>query len=203
MGLRRTSVRVILAFTVFLVFSSRPFYEAPASDQGVWGVDQLMLGLGQIKSYKARFVEIKYMHILTAPLESSGILFYVAPDRLEQNTLKPRRKTLVVKGNVLTLQRQGHGDQSFILNDYPQIRTYVEGIRATFRGDLKTLKHLYILRLKGKSVRWQLRLVPKDPKDRAMIVSIRISGSVYRIDSIELREKNGDRTVIRILKAGT
>lgn len=57
---------------------------APAPE---WGIEQLMQGLGQVKSARSKFVERKYLAILNAPLEFSGTLVYTAPDRLEKRTL--------------------------------------------------------------------------------------------------------------------
>ena len=46
-------------------------------------LDQLMHGLAQIRSGHAGFVEKKFIAMLDRPVESSGELFYSAPDRLE------------------------------------------------------------------------------------------------------------------------
>jgi hypothetical protein len=61
-----------------------------AVDAAGWDIKRLMQELGQVKIAKGRFVERRYLAILTAPLESSGTLTYVAPDRLEKHTLAPR-----------------------------------------------------------------------------------------------------------------
>ena len=63
-----------------------------------------MQELGQVKTAKGRFVERKYLAILTAPLESSGTLIYIAPDRLEKHTLAPRAESLVLEHDQLTLE---------------------------------------------------------------------------------------------------
>src|SRR5660398_102116 len=54
-----------------------------------WDIDQLMHDLAQTRSGRASFVEKKSIAMLDKPVESSGELFYWAPDHLEKRTLKP------------------------------------------------------------------------------------------------------------------
>ena len=70
-----------------------------------WGVAQLMQTLAQRGPESARFVEKKYLAILDKPVESSGELRYVPPDRLEKRTLKPKPESLVLAGDQLSVER--------------------------------------------------------------------------------------------------
>ena len=75
-----------------------------------WDIDQLMRGLAQTRASHARFVETKTIAMLDEPVESSGELFYSAPDRLEKRTLRPRRESMLVDGSALLIEhRDGFG----------------------------------------------------------------------------------------------
>ncbi|HEY5929847.1 MAG TPA: outer membrane lipoprotein carrier protein LolA, partial [Burkholderiales bacterium] len=63
------------------------FFAPAMAAEAQWGVAQLMHELGQVKRSQARFSERKYLKVLKQPLQSSGTLTYVAPDRLEKRTL--------------------------------------------------------------------------------------------------------------------
>ena len=52
---------------------------------------------------EGKFVERKYLAMLTAPLDFSGTLVYTAPGRLEKNTLAPKPERLVLDQDKLTL----------------------------------------------------------------------------------------------------
>src|SRR6185295_19200851 len=80
-----------------------------SSAAGGWDLERLMQDLAQVKVAKGRFVERKYLGILTAPLESSGTLTYVAPSRLEKHTLTPRAESLVLDGDQLTMASRAAG----------------------------------------------------------------------------------------------
>jgi len=166
-----------------------------------WGVEQLMQALGAVKSSKARFVERKHMAILSAPLEYSGALIYVAPDRLEKHIHTPRRESLLLERDQLTIESPGRKHRrTVVLQDYPVIWAFVESIRSTLAGDLATLTRFYEVKLEGSERRWRLLLKPRDPQMEEVVSEIRLSGSRNWIDAIEIIEINGDRSVMTITR---
>ncbi len=172
---------------------------APATS--AWSVEQLMQDLGKVKSARARFVERRYMSILEAPLESSGTLLYVAPDRLEKHTLAPRAESMVLEGGRLTLESGQPGRRRSIrLDDYPVVAVFVESIRSTLAGDLALLRRLYQVELEGDERKWRLLLKPIDPRMQEVVSEIRIGGSRDWIGSIEFLEPGGDRSVMSVTR---
>ena len=172
-----------------------------AADAAAWGIEQLMQELARVKSAKARFVERKHLAILTAPLESSGTLTYIAPDRLEKHTLSPRTESLLLERDRLTLESgEPKRRHTIRLEDYPVVGIFVESIRSTLAGDLALLNRLYEVALEGDEHKWRLVLKPSDPKMQEMVREIRIGGSRNWIGSIEFLEPGGDRSVMTITR---
>ncbi len=172
---------------------------APAAS--AWSVEQRMQDLAKVKSAKARFVERRHMSILDAPLESSGTLLYVAPDRLEKHTLAPRAESMVLEGGRLTLESGQPGRRRSIrLDDYPVVAVFVESIRSTLAGDLALLRRLYQVELEGDERKWRLLLKPIDPRMQEVVSEIRIGGSRDWIGSIEFLEPGGDRSVMSVTR---
>lgn len=163
----------------------------------VWNVDTLMQLLAQTKSSRASFVEQKYLSAVEVPLESSGELLYLAPDRLEKRTLKPRPESLVLDKEVLIFERQGR-KRSLALQSYPQVGAFVESIRATLAGDRKALDRNYRVELQGKRERWQLLLYPLDAKAAQLVNQVRLSGQRDHVEVIEILQGNGDRSVMEV-----
>lgn len=172
-----------------------------AADGTGWDIRRLMQELGQVKTAKGRFVERRYLAILTAPLESSGTLTYVAPDRLEKHTLAPRAESLVLEHGQLTLESSEPKRRRTIrLEDYPVIGIFVESVRSTLAGDLDLLNRLYQIALEGDERKWRMVLKPGDPKMQEVVSEIRLSGSRNWIGSIEFLEPGGDRSVMTITR---
>ena len=109
-----------------------------------WDIDQLMRGLAQIRSDHSSFVEEKFIAMLDKPVESSGELFYTAPDHLEKRTIKPKPESMILDHGTLVIERgrQKHGLQ---LQDYPELAAFIDTIRGTLAGDRKALERNYRL----------------------------------------------------------
>lgn len=162
-----------------------------------WDIEQLMTLLAGQREGHATFVETTYLKMLERPLESSGELMFAAPDRLEKRTLLPKREVLSLSGDQLSMERKGR-TRVVRLSDYPQIGLFVDSIRGTLMGDRAALERTYALVLSGDEQRWRLELTPK--ADAAKIVSrIDIGGSGARVDSVEIAQADGDRSVMRIV----
>lgn len=176
---------------------------AEAGDSPGWDIDRLMQELARVKVSKAAFVERKYLAILTRPLESSGTLVYIAPDRLEKHTLAPRSESLVLEREELTIEnRELNQRRTLVLQDYPLVRAYVESIRSTLAGNLPMLTRFYRVALDGGERRWRLTLKPSEPEMQEVVSEIRISGERAWIDAIEILETGGDRSVMSITRDG-
>jgi len=167
-----------------------------------WDIDQLMQGLAQIRSGHASFVEKKSIAMLDKPIESSGELFYSAPDRLEKRTLKPKPETMLLDRGILTIERdrQKHRLQ---LQDYPELAVFIDSIRGTLAGDRKTLERTYQLSLQGDMQNWVLLLVPIDNKMKKVVQRIHISGVNDEVRSIEVIQADGDSSLMTIEKSAT
>jgi len=174
---------------------------AAGAESAGWDLGRLMQELAAVKASKGRFVERRYVGILTTPLESSGTLLYVAPDRLEKRTLSPRVESVLLEGDQLTLESaQPKRRRSIRLEDYPAVGVFVESIRSTLAGDLAALKRLFEIGLEGDERRWRMVLRPTDRNMQELLSEIRVGGSRGTIASIEFLEPNGDRSTMTITR---
>jgi outer membrane lipoprotein-sorting protein len=173
----------------------------PTAGGADWGLEQLMQELAQVKTAQGRFVERKHLEILSAPLELSGTLVYVAPGRLEKHTLIPRQESLVLEREELTIEsKERNQRRKLALRDYPMIWAFVESIRSTLAGDLPTLSRFYQVSLDGGERRWRLTLKPREPRMQDVVSQIQISGERNWINAIEIIETGGDRSVMTITR---
>lgn len=160
-------------------------------------LDRLMATLAQRQHGHVLFVERQYLELLDRPLESSGELLYDAPDRLEKRTLQPRRESMLLEHGTLTIQR-GRRKHVLDLQQYPQLLPFTESIRATLAGDRAALDRLFELAFDGRFDQWTLRLTPRDPMLANAVREILIEGKEAIVRSIEIRQADGDRSVITI-----
>jgi hypothetical protein len=162
-----------------------------------WTVPELMQSLAARGADRARFVEKKFIAILDQPVQSSGDLRYVPPDRLEKRTVSPKPELLVLERGVLTLERDKQ-KHTLRLADYPQIAAIVESLRGMLAGDRTALEKVYRLELHGTRERWTLVMLPSDAKLAELVLRIDVAGNGNSVRSIEIRQADGDRSVMTI-----
>jgi Outer membrane lipoprotein carrier protein LolA-like len=181
------------SFLVALLALTLPVFSRAAD----WDIDQLMQTLAQTRSGHVSFVEKKSIAMLDAPVESSGELFYSAPDHLEKRTLKPKPETMILDQGTLLVER-GRQKHSLQLQDYPELAAFIDSIRGTLAGDRRGLERNYRLSLDGTSQNWTLQLLPANEKMLAVVKRIRIAGMRDEVSRIEIQQADGDSSVMLI-----
>jgi hypothetical protein len=159
--------------------------------------DELLQLLAARRHGHVTFTEMQYLAMLDRPLQSSGELLYEAPDRLEKRTLKPKAQTLILEHGVL-MARRGQRTHVMELRDYPQVVPFVESIRATLAGDRAALERFFRVQFDGTLAHWTLLLVPVDTTLAGAVKDIRIEGERDAIHTVEIRQSDGDRSLLSI-----
>ncbi len=157
-----------------------------------------IMGLLAMRQHgRVEFIEQRFLAVLSRPIESSGELRYDAPDRLEKRTLLPHAETLVLSGGTLTMER-GSSRRVIDLNTYPQIRPFIESLRATLAGDRSALERLFHVDLAGSLARWTLTLVPLESNAKQSVAQVRIDGARDQLLRVEIRQPDGDRSLMTL-----
>ncbi len=185
-------LRALIALGICWTAVIVPLRAAAADD-----LDQVMGMLAMRQHGRVEFIEQQFLSVLSRPIESSGELRYDAPDRLEKRTLKPRAETLVLQGEMLTVER-AHGRRVMDLHAYPQVLPFVESLRATLAGDRKALERLFRLDFTGSVSRWTLTLVPLESKVKQSVSQVRIDGAQDQLLKVEIRQPDGDRSLMTL-----
>jgi hypothetical protein len=183
-------VRLSLAALLLLLLSV-------SGQAGDWDLDRLMERLAQNPGGRVDFTEKTYMSILNLPVESSGELVYIPPDRLEKRTVEPRPEIASLQGSELTLERGGQR-RTLRLDEYPEAAAFVESIRGTLAGDRAALERTYRLRLEGGEDDWTLVLEPRGLRLSAVVRRIEIRGGGAEARRIEILQPDGDRSVMEL-----
>lgn len=170
--------------------------EQSVHDAG-WGIEQLMQSLADIRTGHASFVEKKFIAMLDKPVESSGELFYSAPNRLEKRTLKPKVESMLLDKDTLTVEQRGK-KRALSLQSYPELAAFIDSIRGTLAGDRKALERTYRLSLEGDKQSWNLVLLPAEDKMKKVVAKISIAGSGNTLRSIEIKQADGDSSLMTI-----
>lgn len=165
--------------------------------EDVWSIEQLMQTLAATRSGHASFVEIKSIAMLDKPVESSGELFYTAPDRLEKRTLAPKPESMLLDKDKLIVEQRGK-KRVLALQNYPEVAAFIDSIRGTLAGDRKALERTYTLNVTGNEANWELFLTPIEDKLKKVVAKISIAGSGNALQTIHILQADGDSSSMTI-----
>ncbi|MDI1308693.1 MAG: outer membrane lipoprotein carrier protein LolA [Methylotenera sp.] len=168
-----------------------------AKAEGSWGIDQLMQSLATTRSSHASFIEKKSIAILEKPVESSGELFYSAPDHLEKRTLKPKAESMLLDKDKLIVEQRGK-KHVLALRNYPEIAAFIDSIRGTLAGDRQALERNYHLSMDGNEQSWNLTLIPIEDKMKKVVAKISIAGLGNALQTIDILQADGDSSQMSI-----
>jgi Outer membrane lipoprotein carrier protein LolA-like len=160
-------------------------------------LDQLMKLLAQRRQGEVHYVETDHLAILDQPVRSSGVLVYEAPDHLEKRTLEPRRESLVLQGDELTVER-GRRRYRVQLSAYPKLAPFVDAVRDTLAGNEAALEKVFEVRFTGTLADWTLQLVPLDEDAARAVRQVTITGARDAIHTVEILQVDGDRSVMTL-----
>jgi hypothetical protein len=195
--MRRRALGLLLLSWACAAGSAAQTAAGGAVGLGSGDLDEVMHLLAQRRHGRVEFVEQHFLAVLRRPVESSGELLYDAPDHLEKRTLLPHPENLLLDGGALTVERDGHR-RVLDLHRYPQIQPFVESIRATLAGDRGALERVYRLEFAGSLARWSLTLEPLDRELARVVQQVRIDGSRDQLLRIEIRQPDGDRSLMTL-----
>ena len=181
------------ALALILSFTSAACLAAPPG----FTVAQLMSLLAQRKQGEVKFTETDYLQVLDQPVKSAGVLVYRAPDHLEKRTLQPRKESMILQGDELTVQR-GQRTYRMQVSAHPQAAPYVDAIRDTLAGNEAALEKVFKVGFTGTRDEWKLELVPLDREAARKVRRVEIEGGRDVIHSVEILQADGDRSVMML-----
>jgi len=198
--LRRFALAWWLSSIAALAGASAIAAEAPAPEERsppacALDVATVLRSLAALPGVEARFVEERHIVLLERPLQTSGVIYYAAPDLFARHTEAPSASVLVVEARQVRLIR-GDDQETIPIDVAPIVKPLLRGFLAVLQGDLDALGADYSLALQPDPdcVRWVLTLTPRAAPLQDAVARIVVEGQGALVAATELVERNGDRT---------
>jgi len=175
------------------------FTTAGRAAETPWDLSALAGMLAQETKSSVDFSEERHLAFLTEPVVLEGRLSFEPSGRLERLVLRPKRERMVIEGRLLIIETNAKDPPiRVLLSDHPPLEAFVVALRALLAGDQEALEQVFDTALAGEPADWLLRLTPRAPQLRAAVEVILISGSMDTIESIEVLETGGNRSIITL-----
>lgn len=147
---------------------------------------------------RGQFVQEKHLRALPQPLVSEGDFVLATGKGMLWQLRRPLSQTLrITPAGIARLGTDGAWHASTGANTR-ESRLFL----ALLAGDTAGLSENFTLRLEGSPDDWRLTLTPNAALLRQIFTDIAIQGG-QTISRVELREAQGDKTVLRLLNTRT
>jgi hypothetical protein len=146
------------------------------------------------KAIRGRFVFRRYLADIPKPLVSNGEYVVLQGVGIDWHTLQPFDSESIVTGNGVTQIDEGAAHSADV--DAPAMRAVIRMLSALLSLDVAALASTF--ELFGDAAvdgRWQIGLRPRAQDLATFIRDATIAGAA-QIDTVSLRDANGDRTEI-------
>jgi len=162
-------------------------------------LDQLSAQLGKPEVVRGPFVQEKHLRALPQPLTSTGQFVLAKEYGLLWLLQAPLKQDYRIDGRGIA-RRTPQGWQAVAQQSASaqQNRLFL----AVLKGDSSGLREDFDLALSGTSEAWQLDLTPRGVLLKQIFSAIHISGGAL-VQRIELKETQGDSTVLRLSDSRT
>ncbi|MGX2967117.1 LolA family protein [Ursidibacter sp. B-7004-1] len=159
----------------------------------IWAFSQqdLVNLLQKPHNTQGQFTQQRFLKALNKPIQTSGQFALVKEQGLLWQTVKPFANQLRVKSDGIS---QWNG-KTWVKNDKLGQAEQIGLFLGLLSGDTQKLSQQFNLTLQGNAQNWQLSLTPSSFLMKQIFESIEIRGDNV-VKQIELKEKQGDRTLI-------
>jgi len=161
-----------------------------------------MRALAQSGAVRASFQESRRLTVLVDPIETTGQLYFLPPNRLARVTRWPTPSRVIVDDRVVILE-DGLGRRELNLEKSPIGQSLIGGIVLLLGGNLEGLQRLYETAYEAHDEAWTLTMVPIQSTLRSMIREIRAEGRGQDITRMTTVETNGDLTTMELTNIET
>jgi hypothetical protein len=144
------------------------------------------------------YVEVRFVDLLTRPLQLRGELEYRGDASLVKRVAAPYRETTTIAAGQVTIERNGKPTRHFALTRAPELAAFLESFAALLGGDSARLAQTYDSSVTHEAAHWRLTLTPRAERLRKHLAQIVVDGSDDAPRCFTVQESGGDASVLLV-----
>ena len=189
----------VLLIAVLAVFGLTVYAQPQLSEkQSQEVMNQLSQTAASMQTMQCRFVQEKTSSMLAEPSVSEGVMFFVAPDKMRWEYVKPYAFALVVNGDRIVKVTDGKAE-ALEGNANRMYQGIVDIIMGSASGKKMFDATVFDIALFDDDAYWKAEMTPKrrDMKRMFSQLVFRFDKKTNGISRVEFNGSNGDITSIR------
>lgn len=193
------TVFLSIAFAWLFGFATHAQMLPATAEQQTMMLARILAASEKMESLVCDFEQTKELSILSERMVSKGKMYYRKNGRLRWEYLSPYSYTFVLNDKKILLQTEaGKNVIDIKSNRFFQelVKIMINGVSGSGLTDVKSFTNGYY----WSERKWEVILRPVRKEMRQMFSSIKLTFNVddFTVDSVEMEERNGDKTNIRL-----
>jgi hypothetical protein len=161
-------------------------------------LDALLARMARPAPDTTSFVEVRFSSLLETPIVVAGRLEHRQDGSLVRRVDSPYREVTELRGENVTVEREGSKPRHFSLDRAPELRGILASFAALLQGDRQMLDRYFVVTLQGTDARWEITLSPRDAKLKRRLSRITVNGRDDRPRCFTLEEPDADASLMAI-----
>jgi len=152
-----------------------------------------------VKTLQCDFVQTKYMKLLNKKQMSNGKMYYSQPDKLRWEYTSPYKYLFIINGNSVRIKNNNRNDQ-IDANRNKLFKEIAKIMMDSVVGKCLSDNRSFKTSIADKGNEWVATLLPQRREMKGLFKNIilHFNKSKAMVSTVELIEKNGDKTVIEL-----
>ena len=165
---------------------------------------QIAAVASNMKTMQCDFVQTKYLKMLNDKMVSRGKMYYQRSNKLRWEYTSPYAYTFVLNGNNIHINK-GKRSSTINVNQNKMFKEIARIMMNSVVGNCLTDKKDFKVGLSGSGSEYMATLLPLQKQMRTMFqkIVLHFNKAKLTVSTVELYEKNGDRTVIELKNVKT
>lgn len=153
----------------------------------------------EMQSLECDFVQTKHLKILNNEMTSYGRMYYSQPDRLRWEYTSPYTYTFILNESQILLKNSNRSDVIDV-NQNKMFKEIARMMMETVTGSSLADSRSFTTSIEDTQEEWIATLIPvkKDMKQMWTRLVLHFNKTTRNVEMVEMHEKTGDRTVIRL-----
>ncbi|MDR1331498.1 MAG: outer membrane lipoprotein carrier protein LolA [Tannerella sp.] len=194
---RKIFYSVAVAWLFVLTVRSQTAPATPEQQKMMLG--KIMGASAGMGSMVCDFEQTKELSLLSEKIVSKGKMYYRKNGLLRWEYLTPYRYAFVLNGDKILMQTGNSRNVVDVRSNrffQELVKVMMSGVNGSGLTDARNFTSSYY----AGDRKWKAVLVPVGKEMKQMFASIRLTFSVddFTVDSVEMEEQNGDKTIIRL-----
>lgn len=163
-------------------------------------IAEINTAVSKVSSMECDFVQTKHMKMLNEDMVSKGLMKYQQSDKLRWEYKTPYSYVFILNGTNVYLNKGSRSDVIDIKQN-KMFRSIANIMMNSVVGKCLTDKNEFNVSVKEVGNEWVATLIPqkKELKQMYSKIILHFSKSDSVIKMVEMHEKNGDNTVIKLV----